>query len=183
MQSCCMTLDCIVVPAAIVRVDLETTENSVLFRYTPSSNCVADGHYFIATELTYPFRQMTNKSVITGSVVLDLISNLMPGKEYYYCTILSDDSGGLLKICGTDLMGGGRFRTDKPSPPAEINGAILFSETPVSVIYKCHGELERFSDGSVTLPAEFDENTQSYTLNGTCIRQNCTHTVKSGWSF
>ena len=154
---------CIVVPAAIVRVDLETTENSALLHYTTSSNCVADGHYFIATELTYPFRQMTNKSAITGSVMLDLISYLMPGKEYHYCTILSDDSGGFLKICGNDLMGGGRFKTDKPSPPAEINGAILFSETSASVLYKCGGELERFSDGSVVIAAEFDE-THKYIL-------------------
>ena len=118
---------------------------------------------------------MTNKSAITGSVVLDLISNLIPGKEYHYCTILSDDSGVFLKICGNDLLGGGKFRTDKPSPPTEINGALLFSKTSASVTYKCRGELERFSDGSVIMAAKFDENTQTFTLNGTCTGQNCTH--------
>lgn len=111
---------------------------------------------------------MTNKSVITGSVVLDSVSNLIPGKEYHYCSILSDCNGVFLKICSNDLPGGGRFRTDKPSPPAEIDGAMLFSEISAAVMYKCRSDLERFSDGSVTIAAEFDENTQVYTLNGTC---------------
>ena len=77
-----------------------------MFHYTLDISCAMDGEYFIATELTHPLSWTTNQSIITGSIVHDLITNLTPGIEYHYSTILSDSSGMFLKICNSDLPKG-----------------------------------------------------------------------------
>ena len=149
---------------------------SALIRYTVDMSCVTGGKYFIATELQKPVHQLTNQVIIEGSAIEILFPNLRPGTTYYFCVIISNINENYVKLCGNDLPAGGVFTTNKPDPPAELNGAVLVFGHGMSdvVMYECNNDLDRFNDGCTTTIAKFDSTSQAYTLNDSC---SCEYTV------
>ena len=145
----------------------------VLFCYLLDISCVsASGLYSVTTEILATDEhgsKLTNQSLITESIFQHEISNLLPGTMYHYCVMFSSQNL-TMRMCGDDLPDGGVFTTAKPHPPEKINGAVLVSSGAHSnqVTYSCLNDLERFDDGSVIALAEFDADTQMYSINGSC---------------
>ena len=146
----------------------------VLFWFLLDKSCVSSGLYSLTTEILatdeHGSGKLTNQSLITESIFQHEISNLLPGTMYHYCVVFSSTNNLTMKMCGDDLPDGGVFTTAKPHPPDKINGAVLVSAGAHSnqVTYSCLNDLESFDDGSVIALAEFDADTQMYSINGSC---------------